>query len=806
MSIRFRGCALFNLSAFIAFLFFPGETRAQAPASPSNLKVTTLSDSALLSWQDNSNNEAGFAIERKKSGETYANFANPPANFSGWTDSGLTLGTTYCWRVFSWNSSGASASYSNEVCAPALSTPTLTAPSNGAVNPTELRWNAVTGATSYRGNIHTSCQSIQLDNSDPNVWTDSSRVHTVPSLPPGTYYWRVLAFKEAVSGGGGISGESGCRHFVVEQALTGACCISGTCSTGTTQSACTNQGGVWQGANTTSCSNCNATGACCISGSCSTGYTQTNCQNQGGAWQGVNTTTCSNCNPPPATGACCISGSCSTGYTQTNCQNQGGAWQGVNTTTCSNCNPPPATGACCISDDCSTGYTQTNCQNQGGAWQGVNSTTCQNCTASQTPTECCTSIKGSVDNYVTLRLPFTTNTTQCVTQGYKCGGSSHSGFEVDFDLPEGTAVIAVAGGKVVKVGDYASNSQDGKDENGVELSADDKLGISIKIQHTGKENTIWYSHYAHLREKPLFKMNEVVLPGSVIGYSGNTGYAVGQNGGYHLHLQMKKGNTGVRPVPMVGQKVGSSSQLITDFCPGSCYVAIDPVYGGGDDGTGPPEECTTDSDCEDDDACTLDYCDDAECHHLDNGDCECTDDDDCDDPLFCNGREQCNDRQCEPGEPPCDDDEECDESANECLDAALVPPSGVIASVDSIVNAVHISWGPVSGATVYDVFRCDPDFCGILIFGTEGTAFEDNTAIPGVDYYYSVAARNDFGHSDPSALVFGRAGAPPEPPPGSPSGGSPCGATGMLGLILVIGSIVPLKLFRSRWRAPKVIS
>jgi hypothetical protein len=114
------------------------------------------------------------------------------------------------------------------------------------------------------------------------------------------------------------------------------------------------------------------------------------------------------------------------------------------------------------------------------------------------------------------------------------------------------------------------------------------------------------------------------------------------------------------------------------------------------------------------------------------------------------------------------------------------------------------------------VFRCTimTDIC-ILIspgVGSGLTVFDDMTPVAGIDYYYAVSAQNDSGFSDTSELILGRARAPdstpaptPDPspgPPGSPAlGPSPCGAFGMVGLILLIGSSVGIKLVPTRWRS-----
>jgi len=75
----------------------------------------TLAASVTLSWQDNSTNEDGFKIERAVSG-SYGEIASVASNTDTYTDSGLLAGTTYCYRVRSFNSSGVSSA-SNESCA-----------------------------------------------------------------------------------------------------------------------------------------------------------------------------------------------------------------------------------------------------------------------------------------------------------------------------------------------------------------------------------------------------------------------------------------------------------------------------------------------------------------------------------------------------------------------------------------------------------------------------------------------------------------------------------------------------------------
>jgi hypothetical protein len=78
--------------------------------------VAAQSLSNVLSWTDNSNNESGFNIERKiGTNGTFAQIATVGSNVTSYTDSNVTAGTTYCYRVNAFNSAGPSA-YTGELC------------------------------------------------------------------------------------------------------------------------------------------------------------------------------------------------------------------------------------------------------------------------------------------------------------------------------------------------------------------------------------------------------------------------------------------------------------------------------------------------------------------------------------------------------------------------------------------------------------------------------------------------------------------------------------------------------------------
>ena len=84
-----------------------------APAAPSSLTVTAVAPSTVtLSWTDNSNNEAGFAIERSSNDVTFSQVGTVGVNQTTYEDSGLSSQAEYYYRVRAFNSYN-SLSYSN---------------------------------------------------------------------------------------------------------------------------------------------------------------------------------------------------------------------------------------------------------------------------------------------------------------------------------------------------------------------------------------------------------------------------------------------------------------------------------------------------------------------------------------------------------------------------------------------------------------------------------------------------------------------------------------------------------------------
>ncbi|MBI4403058.1 MAG: fibronectin type III domain-containing protein [Deltaproteobacteria bacterium] len=126
------------------------ELQALAPASPSNLTATVVSRTQIdLNWQDSSNNEDQFLIERRIAPNSFQALASLPSPATSYSDSTLSLpanaDSTIEYRVRAANEVG-NSDFSNiaTVMVPAIN-PAPTAPSNFtatavSANQIDLRW------------------------------------------------------------------------------------------------------------------------------------------------------------------------------------------------------------------------------------------------------------------------------------------------------------------------------------------------------------------------------------------------------------------------------------------------------------------------------------------------------------------------------------------------------------------------------------------------------------------------------------------------------------------------------------------
>jgi hypothetical protein len=172
---------------------------------PSNLAAVATSAGIDLSWQDNSDNETGFKIERKTgAGGNYQQIDTVGANVinedSKYSDTGLSGSTTYYYRVRASGDSGDS-SYSNEASA---TTPLQTipnAPSNLAAvaissSQMDLSWGDNSDNESgfkieHKIGAGGNYQQIATVGANVIKYSDTNLIEDT------TYYYRVRAYNDA---------------------------------------------------------------------------------------------------------------------------------------------------------------------------------------------------------------------------------------------------------------------------------------------------------------------------------------------------------------------------------------------------------------------------------------------------------------------------------------------------------------------------------------------------------------------------------------------------------------------------------
>ncbi len=170
------------------------------PNAPSNLIATSISSSRIdLTWQDNSSDETGFKIERKTGSGSYSQIATVGAGVTSYSNTILSAGTTYYYRVRAYSAAG-NSDYSNEASATTLppppAAPILKSPASASTVSSltpRLEWNASSGAVSYGVQVSTSSSFTSLLVNETGITT------LYYDIAPGilkwntTYYWRVNA-------------------------------------------------------------------------------------------------------------------------------------------------------------------------------------------------------------------------------------------------------------------------------------------------------------------------------------------------------------------------------------------------------------------------------------------------------------------------------------------------------------------------------------------------------------------------------------------------------------------------------------
>jgi hypothetical protein len=155
------------------------------PLPPTNLTGRVISTTEInLSWTDNSTNELGFKIERRTGSGTYSVIGTTTTNELIFNDSNLSPSTAYTYKVCSYNSTGNSLTYSNEITV-TTNTP-ITKPVLTTTTPSSITKNsAISGGTiSSDGGATITARGI-VWNTSPNPTITNNK--TVDGIGTGIF-------------------------------------------------------------------------------------------------------------------------------------------------------------------------------------------------------------------------------------------------------------------------------------------------------------------------------------------------------------------------------------------------------------------------------------------------------------------------------------------------------------------------------------------------------------------------------------------------------------------------------------------
>jgi hypothetical protein len=178
------------------------------PDAPSGLTANAPAcNQVVISWNDNSDNESGFKIERSLNGSTFTQIATTGANATSYTDAAVSENTTYWYRVRATNSVGDSAytgtaSATTPTCpATPPNAPTLSLSKGRAI--VYVNWTDNSsdedGFRIYRGTSSTNLTLIATVSANTTSYTDSGLARRT------YYYYKVCAYNANGEGCSSVS-------------------------------------------------------------------------------------------------------------------------------------------------------------------------------------------------------------------------------------------------------------------------------------------------------------------------------------------------------------------------------------------------------------------------------------------------------------------------------------------------------------------------------------------------------------------------------------------------------------------------
>lgn len=159
------------------------------PAAPTNLTAEAIVSTQInLAWNDHSDNEHGFKIERSTDGANFSLIATTAAGVTGFPNVGLTPATTYYYRVYAFNGAGNSA-YTNVA--------TATTPPGGGGGPID---DTAVSDIPVSGTVSGTFAHTQASD---NVY--ESIQETEQTVGPPSNRWSFLEHKWRINVTGGVS-------------------------------------------------------------------------------------------------------------------------------------------------------------------------------------------------------------------------------------------------------------------------------------------------------------------------------------------------------------------------------------------------------------------------------------------------------------------------------------------------------------------------------------------------------------------------------------------------------------------------